>query len=678
MIDISPELQEAFKANQREIISEVIVNFSDISLNPSAQVTSAENNIPNFNSQIINGNTSTACKWLCMEGIGDMSGDWCMIPADTEQDAYQVGLWSTNLVAADGSCNVTYNIIQNPKDISTTTIYAENNRLEHPVDFSIKWFSTAGLQYTDTVIGNTLIVYESISPTVVEDINKIEVNITKWSTPLTPVKILATLTSLEKTFTSSDIISYNIQEESEILGTSSIPTGNISYSMSDFTLLNRNRIFDINNTASPLYQQIKPNSKIDVFLGARTVNGIEKIRVFSGWTEGFNAPEKSNQVTTQAYDRLKRLSLTFMSPTALQENRSVGELFELILIDADISSEFYQIDTRLYDSKYTVPVYFISSQDHLSELRRLSEAVSTSVYVKNDVINVDSIEAISFKFESQETYDQSDYTDKTNEPLYDGIYNTIKVPYTVYSKSTTVELYATPTEELESIESGDSTVTFVLSEKSCVEQIVNYAPVAGVTITSTSLYSDRVVLGFNNTNPLPTDISLTIDGKFYSSAALKTIEKSDQDSIQEYGRNDFTFPENEILQTSGLATVISTNLLATFKDPFRDASVEFQYAGNPALELTDKITIQDKYLDQGYNIVSKKTSYDGGLSLSFKCRKAALKDSLLIDNNGNEFIDDLGNEIICLISDIVDTFDLIDDSNNEFITDNGSEIIVGG
>lgn len=677
MIDISPELKEAFKNNQREIYADVVLNFSDISLDANATVTSAEDNQPNFNYQLINGNTVTDCKWLAMDGLGDMSGDWCMMPADTTQNVYQVGLWSTDNTAIDSTCNVTYNILQDAKDVTGIQIYGDNRREEYPVDFTVKFFDSVGLVYTDTVVGNTLIAYSFTSPTVLENIINIEVNITKYSTAETPVKVLATLTSLTKTFSGSDIINFNIQDESEIVGTSTVPTGNISYARSSFTLLNRDRIFDVNNISSPLYQQIKQNSKVDVYVGAKTVNGVEKFKVFSGWTEGFNAPENSQEVTTEAFDRLKRLSLTFMSPTAIQENQTVGDIFTLILADADISSEFINIESRLFESQYNLPVYFIAGEDHLSELRRLSEAVSTSVYVKNDVIYVESIEAISFKYETRETYTISDYADKTNKPLYEGVYNTVRVPYKVYQKSVLQEVYATPPEELDTIFNGTQEYTFTFTENRCIDHVLNFTPPPGITVTGSNYYSDRAVLEITNTGITQT-VSLSIDAKIFNAVATKSVELTDVDSVADYGKNDFNFEENDIIQTSGLASTIVNNLLGTYKDPFRDATIQLSYAGLPALELTDKITIVDRYLSQGYNIVSKRLNYDGGLSLVLKARKAALKDSFLIDNNENQFIDDLGNNIITLTSDIVTTSDLTDNLNNQFVTDLGFNIIVGG
>jgi len=679
MIDISTELQDAFKAHSREIHTEITLNFSDLSLDKNSTVSSAEQNEPVFNYQLINGNTVTDCKWAVMDGeTTDMSGDYCMCPSDTTTNAYQIGLWSEDVTDASGVCDVTFNIARSTGDLSGLALYGDNMRQEYMIDFTIEFYDDGGLIHTDTVVNNTSIAYDLEIGSTLEDVVNIIFNITKWSEPLTPVKVLAVRTDLLKKMNASDILDFSITDESEIVGTSTIPTGNISYGYSAFSFLNRDRVFDVNNTASPLYGQIKQNTKIDVSVGARTVNGIEMVKIFSGWTDAITTDDNSLIAATQATDRLKRLSLSDMTPTAVLIDYTVGAIFDLIFADADISSEFLNIESLLYESTYQLPIYYIKGSDHLAELRRLSEAVSTSVYVVNDVITVESIVAISLKYETQETYDLSDYTNKANQPLYDAVYNSVTVPYNVYTQIDDVEVYSTSTNELERINLGTKEYVFTFSEKSCINHVLNYTPVGGVTVGTTNYYSDRAVIEFVNSNGIDTDITITIDADVYEISTRKTVSDQDNDSIESYGISNFTYGDNQIVQTQGLSNVIATNILQTYKDPFRDITLEMQYAGNPALELTDKITVEDRYLEQSYNIVNKTLSFDGGLSMQIKAKKASLKDYSLIDNLNNNFVDDLGNTIIALTSDIVETFDLVDNNANKFVTDKGFQIIIGG
>ncbi len=678
MIDITDTLQAAFNSNVREIHCLTTMNFSDLTVDPSVKVVTAESNDPDFAYQIINGNTVTPAKWLSMDGIGDMSGDYTMMPSDTTANINQVGLWSTGITDALGVCDVSYDITSLARKVSDITINGDNSRSEYPVDYTIKFYAGAVLQLTETITSNENISNTTALTTVQSDITKMTINITKWSTPLTNVKIISTLTALTKTFSGSDTINFTIQEESEISNDATIPTGNITYSKGSFSFINRNRQFDVNNLSSPLFGSIKQSTKIDVKLGARTSVGVEYIDFWSGWTQGFNAPEDSLKVTTIAYDRLERLKLSTMSPQALQLNKTAGFLFDLILDDADIAAQYRNIDSRLYESKYTIPVYYIEGTNHLSEMKRLSQALSSSVYVQNDIIKIDSIEAISFNYITQESYDLSDYAQKTNKPLYSSLYNTVRVPYAPFTQGLEETVYLTPDDEKEIIQPNTTTtLTFFLDKNVTTDQNTTLTPVSGISITAETYYSDRAIIEFTSTSSSAEQVIIEIKAKNYTRLNSKFTEETDIDSQLEYGATLFKYKENNMIQSLDMADTIRDNILGTYKDPFRSATVSMKNAGNPALALTDKISITDRYKAQSYSIISKKTKFDGGLSLMLKCRKSALADYLLIDNNNNNFVDNNGNSIIVLVPDIVTAYQLQDNLGNDIVTDKGFKIIIG-
>ncbi|MCP4255131.1 MAG: hypothetical protein GY775_17340 [Candidatus Scalindua sp.] len=678
MIEITDALKAAFNSDIREIHCLTTMNFSDLTVDPSVRVVTTESNNPDFSYQIVNGNTITPTKWLSMDGIGDMSGNYTMMPSDTTANINQVGLWSANLTDATGVCDVSYDITSLARRVSDITINGDNNRGEYPVNYTIKFYATAVLLYTETVTGNENISNKSTLPSIQEDVTKMTINITKWSTPLTNVKIISTLTALTKTFSGTDVINFTIQEESEISNDATIPTGNITYSKGSFSFINRNRQFDINNISSPLYGSIKQTTKIDVKLGAKTTNGVEYIDFWSGWTQGFNAPEDSLKVSTTAYDRLERLKLSTMSPQVLQLNKTAGFLFDLILDDADIASQYRNIDSRLYESKYTVPIYYIQGSNHLTEMKRLSQALSTSVYVENDIIKVDSIEAISFNYITQESYDLSDYAQKTNKPLYSSLYNTVRVPYAPFTQGLEETVYLTPSDEKEIIQPNTTTtLTFFLDKKVTTDHNTVLTPVSGISITTETYYSDRAIIEFTSTSSSAEQVIIEIKAKNYTRLNSKFTEETDVDSKLKYGSTLFEYKKNDMIQSLDLADTIRDNILGTYKDPFRSATVVMKNAGNPALSLTDKISITDRYKSQAYSIVSKKTQFDGGLSLMLKCRKSALADYLLIDNNNNNIVDNNGNNILILIPDLVTAYQLKDNNGNDFVTNEGFKIIIG-
>jgi hypothetical protein len=677
MIDISTELQEAFKANTREIHAEVTLNFSDITIDPSVEAFSAKAISPDLTSQIILGNTVTSCKWASMDGISDMAGTYCMQPVDENDKINQVGFWSDEITDVSGVIDTEYSITSAPRNISRIAIYGDNARQEYPVDLTLEFYDGGGLVATENIVGNTLIEIDYELTTELSDITRVDITVTKYSTPGTNVKILATLTSLVKTYTGTDIIDFTTTEESEISNNNSIPTGNISYSKCDLTLVNRNRQFDINNASSPLFGAIKPNSKLDIKLGARTSNGIELFPFFSGWTGGFNAPENSLDVTTTAFDRIERLRLTIMSPQEVQINQTAGDIATLILNDAGISAQFINIDSRLFTSVYELPIYFIEGTDHLSELKRLSEAIAGSVYSVSDVIYFESVEALSFKVDTVESYGLSDYTDKTNQALYDTLINTIKVNYSPFILGGLEEQYKTTANSPDTIAAdGETTLRFNFKNKSCVDHVLVFTPPAGVTVVNEDYYSDRALITFDNTNLAPINLTVEIQAKSYEANLSREFILTDVDSELNYGKSEFTYPDNDLIQSLDLADTIGEYLLGSYKDPFRDVTLQLSNAGNPAISLTDKIEVIDRYTEKRYNVVSKNTTYNGGLSMVLKARIATLKDFNLFDNLDNQIVDNLGNSIIVLNTDTQTTSGLIDNLNNTVIDNQGRTITI--
>ncbi len=679
MVTASQELKNAFNSNDRELYGKVNINFSDLTIDPSIAVTTTENFPQYLIDQITNGRTSPLRKWAGMDGDGgstinnwvdsngnnmtdsnannmvvasarvltDMSGDYYMMPGtETDALATQVGLWSSTVCDALGVCDVTYNITGSKRNLTQVLIYGDDKRLEYPVDLTVKFYEDTTLLQTETITGNTLNeVNIQLSP-LVANVTKLVINITKWSTPLATVKITSTLTSLNREFLGSEISNFNILEESEINNNATIPTGNISYGRANVSLINVNRQFDTNNSASPLYNNLKPNSKVDIWIGAKTTSGIEYAKMFSGWTEGFDAPDNSMTVSTTGYDRLKRLELTPMSPQPVIVNQTVAYIIKLILNNADIADESIDIDPRLDTTDYLIPYYFIAGETHLAELRRLSAAIAGSVFTRDDTIVFDALgERTDFMITTELT--PSIYSNKTNRPLYDSIYNKVQVPYKSYESQTSISQYKSAT-ALDPIPSGISVQNFFFKEKACFNHALIFTPPAGITITQINYYSDRAVAIFNNTNSSTTNIDLEITGQYYGSTNNKAVSVLDQTSIDDYGEFAFQLDESDLLQTSVVADTIANLLLSLYKDPFRDATIQLSNAGSPVVSLQDNITLTDKYVTDTFNIVSKEVQFDGGINMTLKCKKSVLVLNNWVDSSGNNMTDSSGNNMVVL------------------------------
>ncbi|MCP4268665.1 MAG: hypothetical protein GY777_24305, partial [Candidatus Brocadiaceae bacterium] len=315
MLSISDELNNAFSSTNKEIHVKAEINFSSMELDPSITATSSTAITPDDTGQLVSGNTQTPCSWATMDGTSDMSGNYCMMP---ESDSiYYVGYFGS-VSGADFSCNETIDITSRERTLSKITIHGDNSRQEYPVDYTIKVYNQAVLLHTETVVGSSSVENEVDFGITIADITKIVINITRYSHASTSVKLIGVQTSLSRIFTGQEIESFEIIEEAEVNNNATIPTGNISYSTASINLVNVNRMFDNANTNSPLYNQLKPNSKIDISVGAKVfknnVPSVEYVKLYSAWTESFDSKDDSMTTSTVAYDRLKRLDLTNMSP----------------------------------------------------------------------------------------------------------------------------------------------------------------------------------------------------------------------------------------------------------------------------------------------------------------------------------------------------------------------------
>jgi hypothetical protein len=87
-----------------------------------------------------------------------------------------------------------------------------------------------------------------------------------------------------------------------------LPYGQIATNKLELKLYNKNRIFDPQNTNSPLYGKVKPNCKIQCYLGAELPDlTTEWVPLGTFWSGDWNVPEDEPWVATTAKDRLNLL-----------------------------------------------------------------------------------------------------------------------------------------------------------------------------------------------------------------------------------------------------------------------------------------------------------------------------------------------------------------------------------
>jgi len=96
---------------------------------------------------------------------------------------------------------------------------------------------------------------------------KQELIITKWSHAGRQAKIIEFFTSIREVYETGDLVSVKLLEEREA-SQGSLPVGNISANEVTIVLNNEDKKFDIDNEQSPLKNLLKPNRRIQVWIGA--------------------------------------------------------------------------------------------------------------------------------------------------------------------------------------------------------------------------------------------------------------------------------------------------------------------------------------------------------------------------------------------------------------------------
>ena len=130
-------------------------------------------------------------------------------------------------------------------------------------------------------------------------------------------------------------------------------------------------------------------------------------------------------------------------------------------------------------------------------------------------------------------------------------------------------------------------------------------------VQSATYYAWGADVTLDNPGGAVEDVTLVIDAK-----PLKILNKEkaiaqDEASIKENGKLRYVFPANPLVQTLDVAQDIADKLLAYYKNPRRDVTIE--WLGNPALLLGDKISVEDSQETNDYYVTKQELEYSGYL-----------------------------------------------------------------
>jgi hypothetical protein len=267
---VTQDFLDKMKADRRQVLARVEIDYTDPFLDQSISISANEQANTSYPAHTADGLTEPYAKYAALDGAWVLGQDWALAPGPNEAENRQMGWWGSQLAGVGGAFTTPYpalTITHFPRPIHTLRVVGDNKRGEYPVDFTIKLYNGNGIPlHTESVTGNDQITWSKELEPQVLDVEKQVLEITKWSHESRQAKIVEFFTSIRETYETGDLVSLRLLEEREA-SQGSLPVGNISANELTLTLNNEDKKFDVDNDQSPLKNLLKPNRRIQVWLG---------------------------------------------------------------------------------------------------------------------------------------------------------------------------------------------------------------------------------------------------------------------------------------------------------------------------------------------------------------------------------------------------------------------------
>ena len=276
MYPVTEDFIQKMKADRRRVLARVEVDYTDPFLDQSLEIEANDQANVSYPQQTADSVDQTTRKYACLDGTWDLtSGEYHLAPSADMLSRYQMGWWGAQFADQNGyfaSPYPTLTVRHLPRPIRQLKVVGDTAREEWPVDFQIKLYGPDDtLLKTETITDNDQISWSKTLDQQVLDVAKQELIITRWSLPGTCAKIIEFFTSIREVYETGDLMSVRLLEEREA-SQGSLPVGNISANEVTIVLNNEDKKFDIDNEQSPLKNLLKPNRRIQAWLGAEAEN----------------------------------------------------------------------------------------------------------------------------------------------------------------------------------------------------------------------------------------------------------------------------------------------------------------------------------------------------------------------------------------------------------------------
>lgn len=607
---VSPEFNSKMKATERRVLAKVIIDYTDPFLDQTIEVEANEVANVSYPSQTADSLNEPFAKIASLDGSWILDGTYALAPDLDEAGMYQMGWWGSQLAGTGGAFTAPYptlTVSHVVRPIHTLKVVGDSKRNEWPVDFKIRLYGVGGvLLYTETVTGNDQVVWEITLAAPILDVVKQELEIVKWSHAGKQAKIVEFFTSIQETYLSGDLVSFNLLEE-RISPSAILPVGNVAANEVSLALINRDKKFDLDNDTSPLRNLLVMNRKVRLWMGMDIEGTVEWVPLGVFWTlADWDAPNDSFKATVTARDKLELLGQSTYYSGEVSVNVSLGALAEDVLQDAGLTSDEYYIDPALYT--IVVPYAWFRPVSHREALRLIAVAGLSVVYVDREGI----VRIVAFNAPSEnppmEITAKDYYRIRSPSKAADIVNELIVVTEPLQLASAASEVYRSTT-PISIPHGATAQVTVYYDQPPVMGATVSLdSPPTGVSITDTVLYSWGAKVTIENSGASDQSVVLVINGKPLTVTNREQVLVRDEDSIAQHSVLRYEFPSNSLVQTLNHAQWIAETMLLYTKNPRRDSEVHWK--GNPALLLDDEFIIGSRT----YQVIQNEINWAGALS----------------------------------------------------------------
>ncbi len=588
-----------YSDNPRKIYGRVEIVYSDADISKDLETTESGNSEISHPQEIYKGYATPTVRACTMDGNCTMDGSWQMI-----DNTARCGWWSGKLSDSNGNFSpqpyIELEFVQRP--IISWKIRGDSKLGQYPVDFTIEYKNGGNVVRTETITGNTEIEVE-LKPKI-EDITSVRMTISKWSQPNACAKIMQFYETLYEIYEGDAMQMFEVNEE---LGAAD-GNYNINSDTMTVSIHNVDRKFDKGYLRSlmVLDRKLKP------YLGIEKDGVVEYTALGTFYSDEWQISQDSQWVKCSAVDRLMRLQTKTYVGFPLMNNVSIYEIVEDILQKGGLKATEYVISDSLKDQ--VVPMAFVPKMTVWDALQEIANAGLCRVYMDREDRTIIRAESELTLLNAVRIHPGNMFSYTSNVTLTE-FANSINVEYCEITLSddlidtAEIEVQLDPyqSKEIACDYTGDIAYASAVSDN------------ASVRISNFSSGVNACTMTVRNTTGNYQTAMITISGNAIEINS-KTLTKQDEESVENFGKVEYTHPASELVQSYEHAEYIATILLAKMRA--NEGSITTIWRGDPALRLGDTYECEDRFGDEKQLFCEyNKFSYDGGLKQETRGRK---------------------------------------------------------